>query len=59
MQINVVRARLFYTKVSIFTHFFGISAQLIEKKVVILQRELISGNAGLCVRRVRIYRITH
>ena len=47
MQINSVRARLFYTKVSIFTHFFGICAQLIEKKVVILQRELISGNAGL------------
>ena len=41
MQINHVRTRLFLIKVSIFTHFLGICAQLIEKKVVILQRELI------------------
>ena len=44
MQINIVRARLFLTKVSIFTHFFLIYAHLCAKKAVILQHELISGN---------------
>lgn len=47
MQINNVRARLFSTKVSIFTHFFLIYAHLCAKKVVILHRELISGNVCL------------
>ena len=47
MQINSVRARLFLLKVSIFPHFFGICAHMFVKKAVILQRDLISPNAGI------------
>ena len=47
MQIKKVRARIFLAKVSIFTHFFWISAHLCAKNVVILQREIISGNVYL------------
>lgn len=46
MQINNVRAQRFLRKMSIFTHFFLIYAHVFEKKVVILQRELISRITG-------------
>jgi len=46
-QINNVRARLFLPNISIFTHFFLISAHSYAKKAVILQRELISGIASV------------
>ena len=45
MQINNVRMRVFLPKMSIFTHFFLLYAHTFQKKAVILQRDLISGNA--------------
>lgn len=47
MQINIVRARSFRTNTSIFPHFFRIYAHVFGKKVVLLQRELIFGNADI------------
>ena len=56
MQINNVRARRFLLNASIFTHFFGISAHTFVKKVVILQRDLISRNVHVYVMKT-LYRV--
>ena len=42
MQIKRYARGIFLQKVSIFPHFFWISAHLCAKNVVILQREIIS-----------------
>ena len=47
MQIKRNAREIFEHKMSIFTHFFLIYAHLCAKKVVILQRDLISPIVGL------------
>ena len=47
IQIKNACACTFFEKMSIFLHFFYIYAHVFQKKVVILQRDLLCGIMGL------------